>query len=601
MPARALEPTDAALDEVAAAVLGMTERQIEAWAQTLDPDALALVELALSRRAALGWRADPAALAAHLTAGRFKQWRYVRLLSAKFRQLVTGESKRQIWNVPSRYGKSLLGSRWGPVWTFDQHPEASIILTSYGDALAMENAIAVRDLLRAHGHELRTQLRRDRQKADRFVTEHGGGLLAAGIDAAIIGFGAGQHGGVVVDDPFKNWQEAASKARREHIWSQYRSVIRSRLDDETAWILVIHTRWHEEDLTGKLIAPQIAAGDDYTDALRREMEDEEQTAWDLTRLPALAEVYDPASHDPFARMPDPLDRAPGEPLEPEKFSVQEVRSRARDFGTFLTSALEQQRPSPEEGDELLREWWKWYDTAPARFDDAASSWDMKLKDNESGDYVVGQAWGRTGADYWMLGQLRGQWNMATTKLAIALMAVRYPALKRHYIENSGNGPDLKKQLAKADPKYVVSEKESGRLGMTEDERRAVEALIRRGMSRLILVTPVGAKPIRARAVSGIAESGHVHLPNNYPEALRFVDEASEFPNGVNDDQVDAWSQAMSQMESNGPARATAAKGTRPDVQPGQRPITPVRRAPAAPRAARASVSVARRRRPGPVG
>jgi phage terminase large subunit-like protein len=592
------------------AVLSMTERQIEQWCRTLDADGLAVVELALSRHAALGWRADPAALAAHLTAGKFRQWRYIRLLSEKFRQLVTGESKRQIWNLPARMGKSELGSRWGPVWAFDQYPEANIILTSYGDALAMENALAVRDLLRGHGSELRTQLRKDRQKADRFKTDHGGGLLAAGIDASIIGFGAGNHGGVVVDDPFKNWQEAASKARREHVWNQYRSVLRSRLDDETAWILVLHTRWHEEDLTGKLIAPQLAryenvvdvhsrARDEYTAALKEAMEDEEQTEWDLTRLPALAEVHDPTSHDPFARMPDPLGRTPGEPLEPEKFTVSEVRRRAIDFGSFLASALEQQRPSPEEGDELLREWWKWFDTRPDRFDDAASSWDMKLKDNEKGDFVVGQAWGRTGADYWMLGQLRGQWNMATTKLAIALMAVRYPVLKKHFIENSGNGPDLKAQLSKPDDSYEVSTSEAGKLGMTADERAAVQRLIRRGMNRLILITPIGSKAVRARAIAPIAEAGHVHLPNHYPEALRFVDEASEFPNGTNDDQVDAWSQAISQMEKNGPARATAARSTRPEVKPGQAPVVPTRRGPPqgpSPRArTSASISLPRRR------
>lgn len=612
MPARALEPSETALDEVAAAVLAMSSEQIERWCRTLEPDQLEVVEIALARRAALGWRADPAAMAAHLTAGRFRLWRYVQLLSQKFRQLVTGESKRQIWNLPSRYGKSLLGSRWGPVWTFDQHPEASIILTAYGDALAMENAIAVRDLLRQHGSQLRTQLRADRQKADRFVTEHGGGLLAAGIDAAILGFGAGRGGGVVIDDPFKNWQEAASKARREHVWNQYRAVLRSRLDDDSAWILVIHHRFHEEDLTGKLLAPQHArfqnivdttsrGRDDYAEALRAQMEDDEQTEWDLTRLPALAEAHDPNSLNPLRREPDPLGREPGEPLEPEKFSVREVKSRAVDFGSYLTSALEQQDPAPEEGDELLREWWKWYDTAPAKFDDAASSWDMKLKDNEAGDYVVGQAWGRTGADYWMLEQLRGQWNMATTRLAIALLAVRHPQLKRHYIENSGNGPDLKKQLGKADPEYVVSAREAGRLGMTDDERERVQSLMRRGMSRLILVTPVGSKPVRARAVAGIAEAGHVHLRNNYPEAVRFVDEASEFPNGVNDDQVDAWSQAMSQMERGGPAAMTPAKGATPNVPAGQQPVTAVRRGPAVTKA-RASVSLPRRRpRPGPVG
>lgn len=560
MPARQLwvPGADDALDDLASIVMRMSPTEIEAYAASLDPDDLTVLELALAQRAALGWRSDPATMAAYLTGGKIRLWRYVRLLAEKFVDAVEGRSKNQIWNLPSRYGKSTLASRWGPVWCFDKHPEANIILVSYGDQLADENAVAVRDLLEEHADVLRTRLRRDRRRADRFVTEHGGGLLAAGIDSSIAGFGAGNGGGIVVDDPLKNWQEAHSEARRRHVWDQMRAVVFLRRDDENAWKILCHTRWHAEDPTGMI--------------LKARLEDEEQEEWELVRLPALAEAFDPNSSDPLLRTPDPLDRAPGEPLEPEKFPEREVRSTAVMLGTYLASGLEQQRPSPEEGGELRRDWWKFATTIPAKFDDAISSWDMKLKDKESGDYVVGQAWGRTGSDFWLVEQLRGQWNLATVKLAVVLLSVRHPYLRRHYIENTGNGPEVMEQLRAGDKTYVVSEAESGRLGMTDDERAAVQKIMRRGMTALLPVNVKGSKTVRARAVSGILEGGHVHLRDGDPEGLKLVDEAAAFPNGEHDDQVDAWSQAISKLGKGG-ASIKASTGKRPEPKAGTRQTT----------------------------
>ncbi len=560
MPARQLwvPGADDALDELAEVVMRMSPTELEAYAASLDSEDLTVLELALAQRAALGWRSDPATMAAHLTGGKIKLWRYVRLLAEKFVDAVEGRSKYQIWNLPSRYGKSTLAAQWGPVWCFDKHPEAKIILVSYGDQLADENAVAVRDLLEEHADVLRTRLRRDRRRADRFVTEHGGGLLAAGIDSAIAGFGAGNGGGTVVDDPLKNWQEAHSEARRNHVWNQLRAVVFRRGDDEDAWRIVCHTRWHALDPTGMI--------------LKAQLEDAEQVEWELVRLPALAEPHDPASPDPLLRIPDPLGREPGEPLEPEKFSARAVKATAVELGTYLASGLEQQRPTPEEGGELRRDWWKFATSLPAKYDDAISSWDMKLKDKESGDYVVGQAWGRTGSDFWLVEQVRGQWNLATVKLAIALLSVRHPFLRRHYIENTGNGPEVMEQLRAGDKTYVVSEAESGRLGMTDVERAAVQKIMRRGMTALLPVNPKGDKRVRARAVSGILEGGHVHLRDGDPQALRLVDEAAAFPDGEHDDQVDAWSQAMAKLGKGG-ASIKASTGKRPEPKAGTRQTT----------------------------
>lgn len=480
------------------------------------------------------WRVDPASMSSHLDPS-FVAYRYIRYLAGKYRDAVEGRSKRQIWSVPPRYGKTHIASIRGPAWTFDRYPRANIILASYGDALAYENAIAVRDFLDEHADSLRVTLRRDRKRMDRFVTSENGGLLAAGMNSAITGFGAGAGGGIVVDDPFKGWQDAHSPHARDVVWNQYRAVLRSRLDDPDAWIIVVHTRWHTDDLTGRLLdAAQNGTGEEFETVVLREIAEDD----------------------------DPLGRAPGEPLEPRRFDLEQIAATHLAAGSYLTSALYQQHPSPEEGTELLREWWRLGDP-PARMDEWCSSWDMKLKEKESGDYVVGQVWGRVGSDYWLVEQIRGQWDQATTRVGMALLAVRWPECRRHLVENAGYGPEVMAEIRKPSRGWECDGAMAGRLGIVEHERPLVEEIVRRGLDGTIPIKPKGSKVVRARAVIPLLEAGNVHLNARASWLPGYLDEAAQFPNGDHDDQVDAFSQAVSRLSGRGkPATATSPAAMR---------------------------------------
>lgn len=539
--------------------------ELEAMLARFTPEVREVVEHAWSRVELAGWRASPAAMAAHLDKA-FKRWRYIELLSQAFVRAVRGESIRQIWNLPARYGKSWMASRWGPLWALDDDPTLHIALISYGDRLARENSSWILDRIRLHP-ELHVRLRRDRQRGDRFITSEGGGLISAGVGSGISGFPAD---GAVVDDPYKDWQDAHSSVRRDVVYNHYRSVVRLRLEQELSFVIICHTRWHEEDISGVLEAADMEGDGD---------------GWEVIRIPAIAEAPSTRPNDPPSlRAPDLLGRAPGEVIEPERFSEVAVRARARSLGSYLAAGLEQQRPSPEEGTELLREWWKWYDSPPPKFDDAVSSWDMKLKDKEAGDFVVGQVWGRTGPDMWMLDQFRGQWDQPTTTNAIALCAVRHPNVKRHIIENTGNGPEVMEQLRKPMRGYTVSDAMAGKLGMTDTERKAVERVRRRGLAGLIPESPKGSKTVRARAQANLVESGHVHLPRLAPYAIVLVDEAAAFPNGAHDDCVDSWSQAMKRLGTS-EAKARAPRGTTTKPKPSARAVSKTSAAPV-PRARR---------------
>lgn len=529
MPVREVDLTSRgdpllALVELGGRLTAMPRPKLAAYLTGLRPEKRVTAEYALGAVHA-HWRADPATMLAHFDR-RYERHRLARFLGAAFRRAADGVEQRQVWNVASRYGKSRIASQGGPAWCLDRDPTSTLILCSFAYQLAAENADGVRQLLRAHPAELRVRLRRDRNQQDRFKTSAGGGLLAAGVGGSIIGFGAGggtigAGGGVVFDDPFKNWAEAHSANKRQAVWDFYRSVLRLRLDHEGAFILGVLARWHVDDWTGRIKAADEAGdGDSFT----------------IYRLPSLADSID-----------DVLGRELGEPLLPSRFDRAAVDQRRRALGSYLARAMEDQDPAPEEGNEIKRDWWQWGAVPTARPDDALTSWDMKMKDTETGDFVVGQAWKRYASTAWCVDQLRGQWNLATTRAAIALMAVRHPTISRHVVENTGNGPEVIAALRRGLPRYEMDLHTAGVLGVSAEERTAVEALLRRGVPGIVPHTPKGDKIARARSTAPFIEAGDVWLDelavNGW--ALQLVNEHAAFPNDDHDDQVDSTSQALS--------------------------------------------------------
>jgi phage terminase large subunit-like protein len=271
-----------------------------------------------------------------------------------------------------------------------------------------------------------------------------------------------------------------------------------------------------------------------------------------------------------------LGREVGEPIEPARYDVTEARDRAKFLGSYLTAAMEQQRPQPEEGGEILREWWRWSATPPSTFTDVMTSWDMKLKDKEAGDYVVGTVGGRIGAEFWIIDMIRGQFSQLQTKIAIALMALRHPDAKRHLIENTGNGPEVMVELRRGDPMFTLTADQADKVGVAEHERASVQAILRRGLAGLIAVNVKQSKLIRARAVAAYIEGGNVHLIENKAWAHALVDEWAAFPpkQGGHDDIVDSTSQLLSRLAKSR-ARIKPPPGQRVEgPKPGARALPP---------------------------
>ena len=543
----AVAPEAGRYGRLRAAVERMAPADLKRFASSLEGDDLALLEEVVADMRTEGeelaagvvhWRADPARMAIHFEPQTYQPLPYFMLLGRKFKELVDGTDPYQVWWVPAQHGKSTIASQYGPAWDLDRRPDQRWVLTTYGDELADRNGLAVRDILVEHADELRTTLRRDQHRKDRFMTSEGGGILAAGLSA--IGGGWSATGGIVVDDPYKGWEQAHSPAVRNKTWNIVVSTVWKRRSHDDVPLLVCTTRWHEDDMGARVAAMEFETGVKFT----------------VVRLAQYAEAPDPDAADPTLRLPDPLGREPGEMLG--RFSRAKIEMDRTLNGEYLFAAMEQQRPAPAAGSEVLREWFRIEDTLPPRADQAIASWDLKGKDKEAGDYVVGGLWWRVGGGYWLMDVLRGQWGNETVKAAMALMKVRHPEVGTQYFENAGNAPELTAELRRGDPGYEVSDYVADKLAMTTAEREAVSALIRHGLSSLVPVVPKGEKSIRMRAVVGVIEGGNVHLPEGAPWLPKYLDEMAAFGGGggAHDDQVDMTSQALAKI-----ARPPTTSGT----------------------------------------
>ncbi|MFC9736196.1 LAGLIDADG family homing endonuclease [Streptomyces hydrogenans] len=219
-------------------------------------------------------------------------------------------------------------ARWAPLWYLAQHPDHRIMIASYGAELAQEHSRWIRDAIKEYGHEIGIALHPGSKAAHRFdlsdpVTGERlrGGLVAAGVNGPLTGKGANL---AIIDDPIKDAADAESPTLRKRLWSWWTAVINTRLEP-TGSILVIQTRWHEQDLAGRILE-----GADADD-------------WIKLDLPAVCDSAD-----------DPLGRPIGAALWPSRFNRRILARFRRAVGERVWWSLYMQKPRPLEGGV-----WKW--------------------------------------------------------------------------------------------------------------------------------------------------------------------------------------------------------------------------------------------------
>ncbi len=419
---------------------------------------------------------------------------------------------RYIVSMPPRHGKSEFISNWVPTWFLENFPHKKIILASYSAEFAADWGRKVKNNI-LNNPSVSVQLRQDSTASSRFNTVQGGGMITAGAGGPITGRGADL---LIIDDPFKGWKEAMSEHVRKSIIEWWKAVIRTRLEPG-ATVIVVQTRWHEEDLAGFLQA--VTEDQDADDDLKED--------WTVLNLPAIAQPIAPGE------APDPLGRKPGEALCPDRYDINELKLIRHDLGgkdSMMWCALYQGSPVAMEGELWKRSHWRHWSVLP-KFDQMIQSWDFTFKDptqqrNKAKplDFVVGQVWGRAKARNYLIDQVRGQWGFSESCRQVMLLTTRWPKARKKLFEAKANGPAIENSLNKI-------------------------------ISGIELLEPQGGKYARATAALPSIMSGNALLPlkdvPEYPWVKGFINEGAAFPRGKNDDQVDTASQALCFLDLQG--------------------------------------------------
>ncbi|HEY1117200.1 MAG TPA: phage terminase large subunit, partial [Acidimicrobiales bacterium] len=409
---------------------------------------------------------------------------------------------RAIINMPPQEGKSERTSRRFPLYCLHRNPNRRIAIVSYQHDVARRFGRRIRDDLRANP-QLGLTLSESTQAQHEFeLLGYRGGVVCVGVKGGLTSRPVDM---LIIDDPYKDSEQADSPAWQETVRDFWTEVALPRLAPG-APVVIIQTRWREDDLSGWLSTGEHA--------------DE----WTVLNIPAQAD------HNPEKGETDPLDREPGVYLESARGrTVADWEKKRREVGSRSWNALYQGRPSPAEGNIFNRNWWRTYDQAPwiehddgrrtvIGFDDLLISWDLTFKDTQGTDYVCGQVWGRRGADAFLLDQVHDRMDFPRTLREVRQLAAKWPQALLKIVEDKANGP-------------------------------AVIASLRHKVPGIVPEEPQGGKEARAAAVSPLVEAGNVWLPS--PELAPWVggliDEAAGFPNAKHDDRVDALSQGLNRL------------------------------------------------------
>lgn len=418
-----------------------------------------------------------------------------------------GDIDRLMIFMPPRHGKSELASKRFPAWYIGRNPDKQIIAASYADNLAGDFGREVRNTVSSaeYANLFRTRLSEDSRAAGRWNTTKGGAYVAAGVGAGITGKGANIG---LIDDPFKDRADADSETIRDKVWGWYQSTFYTRLMPRGA-VILIQTRWHEDDLAGRLLEAQRHGGDQ----------------WEILELPAEQD---------------------GKALWPEWFPLDSLHRIKAAIGPREYSALYQQSPQPDDGLYFKREWFNWYQDAPERLNCYLAG-DFAVTDGD-GDFTEIGVVGVDVNDDLYIAPNNG-WFSAQTSTDVWIDAVI----------------DLAKQH---DSNVLVSER-----GVIKNAIEPFLQKRFRERGRYLhceWLSHIGDKAANARSFQARASQGKVYLPDN-DIGHRILNQLLSFPAGKYDDIVDVLGLIGRYLQKTITAGPKPVPPPPPDTDPWGRP------------------------------
>lgn len=431
------------------------------------------------------WKLLPHTFAAIMSDGLWTPYSYLVMISHILASVIARGGGRILISLPPRHGKSWLISQWLPVWFLAMWPYKRVLLSTYEANFAATWGRRARNIVKEKGARVNLFLAEDATASNNWATTMDGGMVTAGVGGPITGKGA--HLGII-DDPHKNWQEAQSETTIKMIHEWFDSTFYTRLEPGGS-IVVMHTRWSENDLIGYL------------------MREKTQDGWFHIRIPAIAEDWNGEE--------DVLGRLPGAALCPQRYDENALNRIKNNMTNQMWNALFQQRPAPMEGSIFKRKDWKFYSVLPhCHF--VLQSWDTASKKNWDSAYSVCQTWGVSEKGAVLIDRWRDK--------------VEYPQLRRQ----------VDVQYLKYRPNIILIE--------DRDSGQALIQTLQQDTSYPVLaIYPDMDKTIRAQAVSPMQESGRVWVPEITAETAwvgDFIENAATFPNGFYKDEIDTMSQAL---------------------------------------------------------
>lgn len=446
-----------------------------------------------------------------------------RIICDELMAVERNENQRLMIFVAPRSSKSLISSVYFPAWCFGRKPNIQWIEAAHSSDLAKDWGRMVRDLISEPTYQAvfpNTEVKSDNSAADKWATTKKGSFLSAGAGMKIAGYGA--HIGVM-DDPLSE-QDAWSKAKRDSINSWYPGGFRSRIMPNTGRIVLLNTRWHEEDLAGYNL--NVAKNNPLADQWRvvniPALNDSESLPLlKEARLKLIEQGYLPPSY-PEPKLGETF--WPGKATEDDDFywSTEALIQTKNTIPEYQWNALYMQSPSALDGGIFKRDYWQeWNDSDPPHCDCIIMSMDTAFSTRTSADFSAITLWGifRHGGknNLILLGAKKGRWD--------------YPTLRENAID----------YYDEYEPDVIVVEKKGSGQSLIQDLRM-------RGLP-IYEYQPDRDKVSRAHAVSPLFAQGLVWANTEKQWAMDVITECMMFPNSQHDDFVDTVTQAVLWMRN----------------------------------------------------
>lgn len=425
---------------------------------------------------------------------RYKAARHHKVIAAALESVEKGDIKRLIITIPPRHGKSELASRRFPAWFVGRDPYRHMAFAAYNAEFAADFGRDVRAIMQSDSYGQvfpNAKLRKGSTASDRLQTEEGGLMVFVGALGSLTGRGADL---LLIDDPVKDREQADSPTARNKLWDWFNDVAMTRLMDDKAAVVIIQTRWHEDDLVGRLTDPK---NDSFVL--------EEAKQWKVINLPAIAMEN------------DAMNREEGEPLWPERFNLEYLNDHKRRNPRGF-SALYQGEPSPPDGIFFTSENIVTYmpNELPQGLRCYVSS-DHAVSTKRGTDFTCLIPFGIDAVgNIWILPDV--WWKKAGTDIVVnamlKIMKDRKPIAwwaERGHITQS-IGPFLKKRMREEETFCLIDE-----------------------------IVPSGDKEQRSQAIVGRMSMKMVMFPKFAPWYADALDQMLKFPAATHDDFVDAMS------------------------------------------------------------